>query len=83
MIRGSAVNNDGRSSGFMTTPGQGGQEDMLRKAYGNAGGLPGSVQYVEAHGTGTRAGDPVELGALGAVLAEGRRARIDPARSAR
>jgi acyl transferase domain-containing protein/acyl carrier protein len=72
VILGGTVNNDGRSSGFMTTPGQGGQEDMLRKAYRNAGVSPGLVQYVEAHGTGTRAGDPVELGALGAVLAEGR-----------
>jgi len=33
---------------------------------------PGRVQYVEAHGTGTHAGDPVELGALGSVLAEDR-----------
>ena len=72
VILGGAVNNDGRSGGFMTTPGQGGQEDMLRKAYQSAGVSPGLVQYVEAHGTGTRAGDPVELGALGAVLAEGR-----------
>lgn len=72
LILGSAVNNDGRSSGFLTTPGGAGQEDLLRKAYANAGISPGLVQYVEAHGTGTRAGDPVEIGALGAVLAEGR-----------
>ena len=72
VIRGGTVNNDGRSSGFMTTPGQGGQVDMLRKAYRSAGIEPGQVQYVEAHGTGTRAGDPVELGALGTVLGEGR-----------
>ena len=72
VILGGAVNNDGRTSGFMTTPGRGGQEDMLRKAYGHAGISPGQVGYVEAHGTGTRAGDPVELGALGTVLREGR-----------
>jgi acyl transferase domain-containing protein len=33
VIRGSAVNNDGRSSGFLATPGQAGQETLLRRAY--------------------------------------------------
>ncbi len=75
VILGSAVTNDGRSSGFLATPGQVGQEEMLRVAYGRAGVDPRSVQYVEAHGTGTAAGDPVELGALGAVVGAGR----DPA----
>ena len=73
VIRGSAVNNDGQSSGYLATPGQSGQVDLLHKAYENAGVVPGHVRYVEAHGTGTRAGDPIELGALGAVLAEGRK----------
>jgi acyl transferase domain-containing protein/acyl carrier protein len=72
VILGSAVNNDGKTSGFLATPGQGGQEDLLRKAYADAGIEPGRVQYVEAHGTGTSVGDPVELSALGAVLGEGR-----------
>ncbi len=72
LIQGSAVNNDGRSSGFLTTPGGAGQEDLLRKAYQDAGVSPGQVQYIEAHGTGTRAGDPVEIGAIGAVVKEGR-----------
>jgi len=72
LIRGSAVNNDGRSSGFLATPGQAGQETMLRRAYADAGVDPSAVQYVEAHGTGTRAGDPVEIGAIGAVLGTGR-----------
>ncbi len=72
VIRGSAINNDGRSSGFLTTPGGAGQEDLLRKAYQNAHCSPGQVQYVEAHGTGTRAGDPVEIQALGAVLQQDR-----------
>ena len=72
VILGGAVNNDGRGSGFLATPAQDGQEDLLRKAYRDAGVSPGHVQYVEAHGTGTLAGDPVEIGALGAVLSEGR-----------
>lgn len=74
VILGGAVNNDGRGSGFLATPAQDGQEDLLRKAYRDAAVLPGRAQYVEAHGTGTLAGDPVEIGALGAVLGEGRRA---------
>ncbi len=45
---------------------------MLRLAYQDAGVDPRTVQYVEAHGTGTRAGDPVELGALGAVIGRDR-----------
>jgi acyl transferase domain-containing protein len=64
IIRGGAVSNDGRSSGFLATPGSAGQEETLRRAYQNAGVSPGSVAYVEAHGTGTRAGDPVELRAI-------------------
>ena len=33
---------------------------------------PAAVDYVEAHGTGTPLGDPIEAGALGAVLGAGR-----------
>jgi acyl transferase domain-containing protein/acyl carrier protein len=72
LIEGSAVNNDGRSSGYMTTPARGGQEELLRRAYRDAGISAGRVRYVEAHGTGTRAGDPVEVGALGTVLVSDR-----------
>jgi acyl transferase domain-containing protein/acyl carrier protein len=80
VIRGSAVNNDGRSSGSMGTPSRIGQEELLRAAYRDAGISAATVGYIEAHGTGTRAGDPVELGALSTVLGEGRnpggRARV-------
>ncbi len=72
IVRGSAVNNDGRSSGVMGRPSRTGHEELLRSAYADADVAPGRVGYVEAHGTGTRAGDPVEIGALGAVLGEGR-----------
>jgi phthiocerol/phenolphthiocerol synthesis type-I polyketide synthase B len=72
VIRGSAINNDGRSSGSMGTPSQIGQQDLLRRALNDAGADPLSVGYVEAHGTGTRAGDKVEIGALAAILGKGR-----------
>jgi acyl transferase domain-containing protein/acyl carrier protein len=72
VIRGSAINNDGRTSGYMTTPSRTGQERMLRLAYRDAGLSPCQVGYVEAHGTGTIAGDPVELTALGNVLSPDR-----------
>ena len=68
MIRGSAVNNDGRSGGLLMTPSRAGQEAVLREAYKNSGISPGQVQYVEAHGTGTSVGDPIEAMALGTVL---------------
>lgn len=72
VIRGSAVNNDGRSSELLVAPGIQSQVKMLREAYQNAGVNPSQVGYVEAHGTGTPVGDPVELEALSTVLSENR-----------
>ncbi|GCE30404.1 polyketide synthase [Dictyobacter alpinus] len=74
VIRGSAVNNDGRTSGLLVTPGQKSQEDVLRKAYLDAGVAPELVQYVETHGTGTIVGDRVEVTAIGRVCGEKRSA---------
>jgi len=71
VIRGGAVNQDGRTNG-LTAPSRSAQEAVLRAAYRHAGIAPGRVDYIEAHGTGTLLGDPVELAALGAVLADGR-----------
>lgn len=67
VIRGSAVNHDGRSNGIMAPNGEA-QKAVLSEAYRKAGIAPGEVQYVEAHGTGTRLGDPIEVQALGEVL---------------
>lgn len=67
VIRGGAVNNDGRSNGLMA-PNGGAQEDLLREAYRRAEVSLGKIQYVEAHGTGTLLGDPIEVQALGNVL---------------
>ena len=71
IIRGSAVNHDGPSSG-LTVPNGGAQQDLIRTALANAGVAPSEVSYVEAHGTGTSLGDPIEVEALGRVLGEGR-----------
>src|SRR4029077_14287696 len=68
LIRGSAINEDGRTSG-MTVPSLDAQQAVLRDAYRRSGVRPGDVHYVEAHGTGTVVGDPIEAEALGSVLA--------------
>jgi acyl transferase domain-containing protein/acyl carrier protein len=73
LLRGSAINSDGRSSG-LTVPSGDAQQSVIRAALRDASLHPNQVQYVEAHGTGTSLGDPIELGALQAVYgaAQGR-----------
>ena len=67
VIRGSAVNQDGRSSG-LTVPNGPAQQAVIRQALQHAGVDPAQISYIEAHGTGTALGDPIEVGALGAVF---------------
>ncbi|HEV2637331.1 MAG TPA: type I polyketide synthase [Actinocrinis sp.] len=72
VIRASAVNSDGRSNGLLA-PNAEAQRALLAEVYAASGVVaPAEVDYVEAHGTGTALGDPVEAGALGAVLGRGR-----------
>jgi phthiocerol/phenolphthiocerol synthesis type-I polyketide synthase B len=71
VVRGSAINQDGRSNGLMA-PNPAAQMAVLRAAYADAGVDPRNVGYVEAHGTGTLLGDPIEARALGTVLGKGR-----------
>lgn len=69
VIRGSASNHDGRTSG-LTVPNGPAQQTLIRAALQDAGIAPHAVSYSEAHATGTALGDGIEVGALGAVYAE-------------
>ncbi|WP_433758090.1 polyketide synthase Pks13 [Nocardia sp. CA-135398] len=71
VIKGSAVNNDGRSNGLLA-PNPDAQAEVLRRAYRDAGIAPSLVDYIEAHGTGTLLGDPIEADALARVVGRGR-----------
>jgi acyl transferase domain-containing protein/NAD(P)-dependent dehydrogenase (short-subunit alcohol dehydrogenase family)/SAM-dependent methyltransferase len=75
VIRGSAVNHDGPSSGI-TVPNGRAQVQVIRGALEAAGVEPDQVTYVEAHGTGTPLGDPIEIESLGQVF--GGRDRTHP-----
>jgi acyl transferase domain-containing protein len=71
LILSSAVNQDGRSTGF-TTPNVLAQQALLRQALESARLSPEEIGYIEAHGTGTSLGDPIEVEALAAVLGKAR-----------
>ncbi len=63
VIKGSAVNHDGRSE-MMTAPDARAQADLLEAAWQDAGVDPRSIGYLEVHGTATRVGDPIEFEGL-------------------
>ncbi|MFJ1606020.1 SDR family NAD(P)-dependent oxidoreductase [Streptomyces sp. NPDC088253] len=71
VVKGSAINQDGRSQG-LSAPSGPAQERVVRAALDAAGLRPDDLDYVEAHGTGTRLGDPIEGRALAAVFGPGR-----------
>ncbi len=72
LIRGSAINHDGRSSG-LTVPNGLAQQAVIRQALANSGGIePNQVSYAETHGTGTQLGDPIEVRALAGALCKDR-----------
>ncbi len=67
VVKGSAVNHDGRSKG-LTVPNQEAQVQVMKEALAQAKLDPSSVSYIEAHGTGTEVGDPLEIQAIERVF---------------
>ncbi len=71
VIRGSAVNHGGTSSG-LTVPHTPALESVMETALARGGLEPSAIGYVETHGTGTAVGDPIELDAVTAVYGQER-----------
>lgn len=63
VIKGSAINNDGRSNGI-AAPNALAQTRVICEAWERSGIAPETISYIEAHGTGTKLGDPIEIEGL-------------------
>ncbi|MEU5420325.1 type I polyketide synthase [Streptomyces sp. NPDC020799] len=64
VIKGSAINNDGRRKVGFTAPSPEGQSEAILAAQAAAGIGAETIGLVEAHGTATKIGDPIEVTAL-------------------
>lgn len=64
VLRGSAINNDGKEKVGFTAPSVNGQSQVLTEALHLADIHPDDVEMIEAHGTGTKLGDPIEVTAI-------------------
>ena len=71
VVRGTAINQDGASSG-LTAPNGSAQQQVILGALAASGLAPSDVDAVEAHGTGTTLGDPIEANALLATYGQDR-----------
>lgn len=69
LIKGTAVQQDGRSS-TLTAPNGPAQEATIRTALSAGGLVPDDISYIECHGTGTPLGDPIEANAIKSVFAK-------------
>ncbi|MBV8884388.1 MAG: acyltransferase domain-containing protein, partial [Chroococcidiopsidaceae cyanobacterium CP_BM_RX_35] len=71
LIRGSAVNHNGRSSSLIAPNGPS-EQAVIRQALENGGVDSAQIDYVEVQGTGTSVGEPIEVAALGEVYGKNR-----------
>ena len=70
-MRGSAINQDGRSSS-LTAPNGPSQTALIKACLAASHLQPQQLALVSVHGTGTQLGDPIEVGAIGQAVAQGR-----------
>lgn len=67
IIKGSAMNNDGRKKVSFTAPGIDQQIAVMQRALKVAGVKASDIGFIEGHGTATSMGDAIELAALNEV----------------
>ncbi|NLG54422.1 MAG: SDR family NAD(P)-dependent oxidoreductase [Rhodococcus sp.] len=82
VLRGWAVNHDGRASGI-TVPSRTAQVQVMREALTQSGFTADQVMMIEAHGTGTVLGDPIEVRSIGDVYGKNRSAAPVQVRSSK
>lgn len=76
VIRGSAINQDGLTSGI-TAPRGTAQVAVIQRALKDAGVKSTDISYVEAHGTATPLGDPIEVNALSEIFRQSKNTGAD------
>ncbi|MFA5075286.1 MAG: beta-ketoacyl synthase N-terminal-like domain-containing protein [Candidatus Babeliales bacterium] len=64
LIKGSAVNNDGKSKVAFTAPGLPQQIELIKESMAISDLDFDDIDFIEAHGTGTMLGDPIEVRAI-------------------
>ena len=67
VVKGYAVNNDGKEKASFTAPSVTGQTDVYKSALRKSGLDPSSIRFIETHGTATPLGDPIEVRSLASV----------------